>query len=103
MDSQEGWEAEGMKNDSPISEPQRGWMPVPRAEIGSTEGWPSLREDQEFSLAQADFEVSLRHPRASVNQYKNQIWTCDWEPCTASTLCSLAKIQVFLDHFCSVY
>lgn len=52
-------------------------MPVPRAEIGSTEGWLRRREDQEFTLAQADSEVSLRHPRKDVDQYKNQIWASD--------------------------
>lgn len=88
-----------MKNDSLVFEPQRGWMPVPRTEIGNTEGWPALRTDQEFSLVQADFEVSLRHPRESVNQYKNQIWVCDWEPQTARTLCSLAKYKCFLIIF----
>lgn len=82
-----------------VYEPQRGWMPVPRTEIGNTEGWPGLRTDQEFSLAQTDFEVSLRHPRESVNQYKNQIWACDWEPQTARTLCSLAKYKCFLIIF----
>lgn len=91
-----------MKNDSLVYGPQRGWMPVPTTEIGNTEGWPGLRTDQEFSLAQADFEVSLRHPRESVNQYKNQIWAV-----TGSLRqlehCVHWQMQVFLDHFCSVY
>jgi hypothetical protein len=74
-------------------------MPVPRTEIGSPEGWPCRREDQEFTLAQADSEVSLRHPRKGVDQYKNQIWASDWEPRTASTSCSLAKHKCFFIIF----
>ena len=36
------------------------------AEIGNSERWPGLREDHEFSLTHADFEVSLKHPREDV-------------------------------------
>lgn len=73
-------------------------MPVPRTEIGSAEGWPGRREDQEFTLAQADSEVSLRHPRKGVDQYKNQIWAGDGASDSQHTLFP-GKIHVFLDHF----
>lgn len=42
------------------------WMLVPLTEIGNTERLLVLREDHEFSLTHADFEVSLKHPRENV-------------------------------------
>lgn len=66
MDWGGGQEDGGIKDNSSVSE-LRNWVEASAtAEIGNTERWASLREDHEFSLTRADFEVSLKHPRGDV-------------------------------------